>query len=61
MRNRVATFWHEDYDFTRFAFNASNFVENLPSTVAHMREREAWPKWKIAIDEEMDALSRNQT
>lgn len=63
VRNRSAPAWHGDYEFdmTGFALNAASFVEDLPCSIAEMRKRKDWPKWEVAVREEMDALSRNHT
>ncbi|KXJ68982.1 hypothetical protein RP20_CCG000687 [Aedes albopictus] len=62
-RKRAAPIWHKDFEMecAGFALNAMSFVDNIPSTIAELKKRDDWPQWKIAIDEEMDSLKRNNT
>ncbi|KXJ74158.1 hypothetical protein RP20_CCG014246 [Aedes albopictus] len=61
-RNRTAPSWHRDYevDYAGFALNATSYVEDLPTTVSECRQREDWPLWKQAMQEEMDSLVSNE-
>lgn len=62
-RNRKPPGWHQEYemDYTGFALNATNFVDNLPSSLAEMRKRPDWEKWYAAVRDEIDSLERNKT
>ncbi|KXJ71076.1 hypothetical protein RP20_CCG021563 [Aedes albopictus] len=62
-RVRKPPVWQKDYnmDFAGFALSAIGFVEDLPDTLEEMRRRDDWPEWQIAVQDEMDSLTRNGT
>ncbi|KXJ72078.1 hypothetical protein RP20_CCG018998 [Aedes albopictus] len=62
-RIRKPPAWQKDYDmtFAGFAFGALEYVDNLPSTVAELKQRDDWPQWQAAIQAELDSLHRNNT
>lgn len=63
VRNRQPPKWHDDFDveYAGFALSALNYIDNIPSTIADLRKREDWGRWKEAIEDEMDSLKRNNT
>ncbi|KXJ62430.1 hypothetical protein RP20_CCG010088 [Aedes albopictus] len=62
-RTRSAPAWHKDFDveYASFALNAMNFVEDIPNSIAELKKRDDWQKWKAAMDEEMSSMARNNT
>lgn len=62
-RTRNVPAWHSDYDveYAAYALNAASFVEDLPTSLEDARKRSDWTKWEAAVNEEMDALEKNET
>ena len=62
-RKRKTPAWHKDYNmnYTGFAFNASSYVDHVPTSLTEAKSSADWEKWKAAILEEMDSLTRNHT
>lgn len=44
-----------------YALNAELFVDDSPVNLSEAKQRDDWEQWKLAIDDEMDALARNKT
>lgn len=63
LRERQPPAWQRDFemDYSGFALSAASFVENLPSSLTEMKKRPDWPKWEVAVQEEMTALEKNNT
>lgn len=63
MRDRKPPAWQADYDmeYATCALNATEYVEDLPRTLAEAKARKDWPKWEAAVNEEMAALKKNKT
>lgn len=62
-RVRQPPVWLSDYDttFAGFALSAIEYVSDLPSNIQDMKQRSDWPNWETAIQEELDALKKNNT
>lgn len=61
-RSRKDPVWFDCYEMScGLALSAENFVEDLPNTVAELKKREDWQRWKEAITEEMESLEKNKT
>jgi transposase InsO family protein len=61
IRTRSAPNWHGQYEMSAFAFNAESYVDDIPSNIEELKKRNDWPQWKIAIEEELESLKRNNT
>ena len=48
-------------DYAVLALHAETFVENLPTSIDAIEQREDKDDWMQAVNEEIDALVQNQT
>lgn len=61
-RARKDPVWFDCYEMScGLALSAENFVEDLPNTVAGLKKRDDWERWKQAITEEIESLEKNKT
>lgn len=52
---------NDNDNFAHFAFNASAFIDNVPSSYEDVMGRPDEAEWRSSINEEMKSLNENQT
>lgn len=55
--------WHEDYDmsYAGYAFNALDFISDIPSSINELQKRNDWKQWQSAMDTEMLSMQKNNS